>query len=70
MTKPTIPARISCSLLKEKLIMDQGVKTKIRPILLAFSGLPQCGKTKAVRHLLEYYIDPNQLKTTMTPKYK
>lgn len=52
------------------LIVDQQNKTKIRPILVAFSGLPQSGKTNAVRHLLDCYIDANEDLDTMTPKHE
>ena len=37
--------------------MDPNNKAKIRPVLLSLSGLPKSGKTRAIKHLLEHYVD-------------
>ena len=33
----------------------------MRPVLITFSGLPECGKTMAVQHLLKYYVSKTPL---------
>ena len=35
--------------------------TKIRPVLLTLTGLPDSGKTKAIKHLLNHYVDESPL---------
>ena len=37
--------------------MDPNNKTKIHPVFLSLSGLPKSGKTRAIKHLLEHYVD-------------
>ena len=51
----------------KSVILNQENKTKIRPILLAFNGLPKSGKSKSVSHLLRNYVDSNPV-TPMTDK--
>ena len=46
----------------KNLITDLKSKAKVKPILLSFSGLPQSGKSDAVRCLRENYIEKNVLK--------
>ena len=41
----------------KELIFNQSNTTKIRPVLLCFEGHPDSGKTRAVSHLLDNYID-------------
>ena len=53
----------------KSVILNQENKTKIRPILLAFNGLPKSGKSKSVSHLLKNYVDSNRV-TPMTYKHE
>ena len=39
------------------MICNSSNKAKIRPILLSFGGIPDSGKTRAVSHLLNNYVD-------------
>ena len=44
------------------IILDQNIKTKIRPVLIPFSGQPKSGKSLALAHLLNNYVDKNPFK--------
>ena len=41
------------------IILNQDIKTKIRPVLIPFSGQPKSGKSLALAHLLNNYVDKN-----------
>ena len=41
--------------LKEEVFANPGIKAKVKPILLSFSGLPDSGKTAAVDYLRKTY---------------
>ena len=47
----------------KEMITDKTKMTKIKPVLISFSGLPESGKTKAVKHILKCYVD----ETPFTP---
>ena len=51
---------------KEDIILN--FKTKIRPILISFSGLPNSGKSTAVSHLLKNYVQKSISLPPMTNK--
>ena len=48
------------------IILDENIKTKIRPVLIPFSGQPKSGKSLALAHLLNNYVDKNPFKEVMT----
>ena len=41
------------------MILNQSNTAKIHPVLLSFGGIPESGKTKAVQHLLNNYVNPS-----------
>lgn len=45
----------------KEMIVDLKKTTKIKPVLISFSGLPESGKTKAVKHILKCYVDKSPL---------
>jgi hypothetical protein len=49
------------------IILNQSITTKIRPVLLSFSGLPESGKTKALSHLLQNFVYKSPFKPMKEP---